>query len=67
MWFVIVVILSLNDSTVITIAKEVDSRVQCDLFSDKMREHYGQYYRGSHCRRYVIGRNDGNSSRDNES
>lgn len=63
MWFVIVVVLRAGGGEIVTIAKEVDSRVQCDVFRDRMRKKFPIRYVGSTCSRYVS--ND-NSSGDIE-
>ena len=63
MWFVVVVVLALTDGTIVTVAKEVDSRVQCDIFKNTLVASHPEKFVSAKCVRYK----NGNSSGDNES
>ena len=53
MWFVIVIVLHAGEGEIVTIAKEVDSRVGCDVFKEKIRTQFPLKYIGSTCTRYI--------------
>lgn len=53
MYFVIVVVLSMGDGVVVTVAKEVPSRVGCDDFSRDVHERFPRSYVGSSCYRHA--------------
>jgi hypothetical protein len=59
LWFVVVVILMLPDGTVVTVAREVEGRLECDELKSELKTKHPDKYRGSTCTRYTKDGNGG--------
>ena len=58
MYFVIVIVLAVGDGVIVTMAKEVQSRRDCDVVEQRMRERFPSTFAGAVCERWVYGDDD---------
>ena len=54
LWFMVVVLLLTPRGEYVTVAKEVESREQCEDFSDEVRGRFPAMYIQTTCKRYRI-------------